>query len=91
MGYGIVIPHAKTDGVKETVVAVGIKKEGINLDSVDNQLSRIFILEISPRKDGPHLQFLSALGAVLRDESIRQALVNAVSAEEAAELLRNKR
>jgi Kef-type K+ transport system membrane component KefB/mannitol/fructose-specific phosphotransferase system IIA component (Ntr-type) len=91
MGYGIVLPHAKTSGVKETVVAVGIKKEGINSDTVDNQPSRIFILEISPKKDGPHLQFLAALGAVLRDESIRQALVNAVSVEEAAELLHNRR
>jgi len=91
MGYGIVIPHAKTDGVKDTVVAVGIKKEGVNIDPSDSQPSRIFILEVSPRKEGPHLQFLSALGAVLRDESIRQSLINAVSAEEAAELLHNKK
>jgi Kef-type K+ transport system membrane component KefB/mannitol/fructose-specific phosphotransferase system IIA component (Ntr-type) len=91
MGYGIAIPHAKTDGVKDTVVAVGIKKEGINLDPADGQPSRIFILEVSPKKEGPHLQFLSTLGAVLRDESIRQALINAVSAEEAAKLLHNKK
>jgi Kef-type K+ transport system membrane component KefB/mannitol/fructose-specific phosphotransferase system IIA component (Ntr-type) len=91
MGYGIVIPHAKTDGVKDMVVAVGLKKEGINFDPADNQPSRIFILEVSPKKEGPHLQFLSALGAVLRDESIRQALINAVSTEEAAELLHNKK
>ena len=91
MGYGIVLPHAKTDGVKETVVAVGIKKGGITLDSSDNQPSRIFILEISPRKDGPHLQFLSALGAVLRDETIRQSLIEAATVEEAAALLHHHR
>jgi Kef-type K+ transport system membrane component KefB/mannitol/fructose-specific phosphotransferase system IIA component (Ntr-type) len=91
MGYGIVIPHAKTDGVKDMVAAVGIKKEGINLEPTDNQPSRLFILEVSPRRDGPHLQFLSALGAVLRDETIRQGLINASSVEEAADLLHNKR
>jgi Kef-type K+ transport system membrane component KefB/mannitol/fructose-specific phosphotransferase system IIA component (Ntr-type) len=91
MGYGIVIPHAKTDGVKDTVVAVGIKKEGIILDPSDSQPSRLFILEVSPKRDGPHLQFLSAMGAILRDESIRQALINASSVEEAANLLHNKR
>jgi len=91
MGYGIALPHAKTDGVNGTVVAVGIKKQGINIDSPDNQPSRIFILEISPKKDGPHLQFLSALGAVLRDESTRQALLNAATAEEVADLLHNKK
>ena len=91
MGYGIVIPHAKTDGVKGTVVAVGIKKEGVILDPTDNQPARLFILEVSPKKDGPHLQFLSALGAILRDEAIRQALINASSVEEAANLLHNKK
>jgi Kef-type K+ transport system membrane component KefB/mannitol/fructose-specific phosphotransferase system IIA component (Ntr-type) len=91
MGYGIVIPHAKTDGVKDTVVAVGIKKGGVIFDPADTQPSRLFILEVSPKKEGPHLQFLSALGAVLRDKSIRHALINAVSVEEAAELLHNKK
>ncbi|GBU26801.1 PTS system, IIA component [Treponema sp. R8-4-B8] len=91
MGYGIVIPHAKTDGVKDTVVAVGIKKEGIILEPTDSQPSRLFILEVSPKKDGPHLQFLSALGAILRDESIRQALINATSVDEAANLLHHKK
>jgi Kef-type K+ transport system membrane component KefB/mannitol/fructose-specific phosphotransferase system IIA component (Ntr-type) len=91
MGYGIVIPHAKTDGVKGTVVAVGIKKDGIILDPADSQPSRLFILEVSPKKDGPHLQFLSALGAILRDEAIRQALINASTVEEAAGLLHNRR
>ena len=89
MGYGIVLPHAKSDGVEETVVAVGIKKEGIILDPSDNQPARIFVMEISPRKDGPHLQFLSALGAVLRDETIRQKLINSSSPAEVAEILHN--
>jgi len=91
MGYGIVLPHAKSDGVEETVVAVGIKKEGIILDPSDNQPARIFVMEISPRKDGPHLQFLAALGAVLRDETIRQRLINSSSPEEVAEILHNNR
>jgi Kef-type K+ transport system membrane component KefB/mannitol/fructose-specific phosphotransferase system IIA component (Ntr-type) len=90
MGYGIVIPHAKTDGVKDMVAAVGIKKKVITLDPMDNQPSHIFILEVSPKKEGPHLQFLSALGAVLRDESIRRGLINASSREEAADLLHKK-
>jgi len=87
MGYDVAIPHAKSDGVKDMVVAVGIKKEGVQLDSVDGQPTHLFILEISPRKDSPHLQFLAAIGAILRDESIRNALIKAASVEEVIRLL----
>jgi fructose-specific phosphotransferase system IIA component len=87
MGYDVAIPHAKSDGVKDTVVAVGIKKEGVQLDSMDGQPTHLFILEVSPRKEGPHLQFLAAIGAILRDEKIRNALIKADSADEAAKLL----
>jgi Kef-type K+ transport system membrane component KefB/mannitol/fructose-specific phosphotransferase system IIA component (Ntr-type) len=91
MEHGIALPHAKTEGTEEITVAVGIKKQGVNFESMDGDLSRIFILVISPKKyTGPHIQFLAAIGAVLQDEAVRAALVNAQSIEEAASLLRKE-
>jgi Kef-type K+ transport system membrane component KefB/mannitol/fructose-specific phosphotransferase system IIA component (Ntr-type) len=90
MQHGIALPHAKTDGVKDLAVAVGITKEGIDFESLDGEKSRIFILVVSPRKtSGPHIQFLAAVGAVLNNEEVRRELIAASSPDEAAALLRN--
>jgi Kef-type K+ transport system membrane component KefB/mannitol/fructose-specific phosphotransferase system IIA component (Ntr-type) len=88
MQHGIALPHAKSDGVSEICAVVGVKKEGIDFDSLDGEKSRLFIMVISPRKDtGPHVQFLAAIGTVLRDEIIREEVINAPDAEYAATLL----
>jgi mannitol/fructose-specific phosphotransferase system IIA component (Ntr-type) len=87
MERGIALPHGKSNGVKDTVVAVGIKREGVPFDSMDGQPSRIFILEVSPKNTGPHVQFLSAIGAKLKDEETCQALIDAVSVMQVVELL----
>jgi Kef-type K+ transport system membrane component KefB/mannitol/fructose-specific phosphotransferase system IIA component (Ntr-type) len=91
MEHGIALPHAKTDGIADIAVAVGIQKEGIDFDSMDGQVSRLFILVVSPKKtSGPHVQFLAAIGAVLQDEALREKVINASGAEEAAALLRKR-
>jgi Kef-type K+ transport system membrane component KefB/mannitol/fructose-specific phosphotransferase system IIA component (Ntr-type) len=91
MEYGIALPHAKTDGIHDIAVAVGIKKEGVDFEAMDGQPSRLFIMVVSPKKaSGPHVQFLAAIGAVLKDESLRRALINAESVEEAVGLLRKE-
>ena len=90
MQHGIAMPHAKTDGVDNLMVAVGIKKEGVDFESADGDKSRLFILTVSPNKDTvPYFQFLVTIGAVLRDCKVREEIINAATANEAAELLRH--
>jgi len=92
MDHGIALPHAKTDGIAETTVAIGIKKEGINFESMDGQLSRIFVLIVSPKKDcGLYVQFLAAIGAILRDKDLRDMLLCSKEPQEAVELLWKRR
>jgi Kef-type K+ transport system membrane component KefB/mannitol/fructose-specific phosphotransferase system IIA component (Ntr-type) len=89
MEHGIALPHGKTGGIADIAVAVGIKKQGVDFDSMDGRPSRLFILVVSPQKtSGPHVQFLAAIGAVLKDEAVREAVINAASVEEAVGLLR---
>ncbi|MDR0290613.1 MAG: cation:proton antiporter [Treponema sp.] len=88
MEFGIALPHGKTDGVDDTAIAVGIKKPGINFDSMDGELSRLFVLIISPKKSsGLHVQFLAAIGAILGDDALREAVINAATPQEAVDLL----
>jgi fructose-specific phosphotransferase system IIA component len=90
MQHGIALPHAKTDGVQDIAVAVGIKKEGIDFESLDGEKSRLFIMVVSPRKtSGPHIQFLAAIGGVLKDDVVREEVIAADDRELAATLLQH--
>jgi len=92
MQHGVALPHAKTDGAKSLAVAVGIKREGIDFESIDGEPSRIFMLIVSPKKSsGPHIQFLAAVGAVLKNPEIREKLADAQSPAEVVALLRTKK
>ncbi|MDR3147524.1 MAG: cation:proton antiporter [Treponema sp.] len=89
MQHGIALPHAKTEGVKDICVAVGIKKAGVEFESLDGEKSRLFIMVISPKKiSGPHIQFLAAIGAVLNDDAVREQVIGCGSRELVVKLLR---
>jgi fructose-specific phosphotransferase system IIA component len=88
MEHGIALPHGKSEAVTDICVAVGIKKEGVDFESLDNEKSRLFILVLSPKKtSGPHIQFLAAIGSVLKDEAFREEVIDAGSKEDIALLL----
>jgi len=88
MQNGIALPHGKTDGVDRLVFAIGLKPEGMDFDALDGQPSNIFIMVVSPaHATGPHIQFLSSVSAILKDEDARFALLACKSKEELKELL----
>ncbi|MDR2758867.1 MAG: cation:proton antiporter [Spirochaetaceae bacterium] len=90
MEHGIALPHGKSEAVADMCVAVGIKKEGVDFESLDGEKSRLFIMVVSPKKiSGPHIQFLAAIGAVLKDETLREQVINADFKEDAAFLLQH--
>jgi len=89
MDHGIALPHAKTDGIADTAVAIGVKKKGVNFESMDGQPSQLFVLIVSPKKDcGLYVQFLAAIGAILRDKTVRDTIINSTEPHEAVETLR---
>ena len=72
MQRGIALPHAKSDGVVSTCVAIGVKRDGVDFESMDGKPSKIFVLVVSPKKtSAPHLQLLSSIASILnKDESV---------------------
>jgi fructose-specific phosphotransferase system IIA component len=91
IGSGIAIPHGKCKAVKELVMAVGIAKEPINFQSVDNKPVSIVIMLISPAdQTGPHIQALAKISRLMLDEPFKQSLIQAESSEKLYELLSKK-
>jgi PTS system nitrogen regulatory IIA component len=83
MQHGVALPHAKTDVVQKMVVAVGLKKSGVDFQSIDGEPSRIFVMILSPAEiAGPHIQFLAGVSALLDSEESRKKLLASQTPEQ---------
>ncbi len=88
---GLAIPHAKTDGVDGLKIAFGIKKEGVDFESLDGKPANLIFLVVSPRNtSGPHIQTLAVISRNLKDSQAREALLNVSSAENAAQIIKEQ-
>ncbi|MBN2545025.1 MAG: cation:proton antiporter [Spirochaetes bacterium] len=73
--HGIAIPHGKTDTIDKLISAIGVKKEGIDFDSLDGLSTKIFIITLSPlTAPAPHVQFMSAVSQSLTEENINKIM-----------------
>ena len=73
--YGVAMPHARTDAVRQLVCAVGLKKEGLEFGAADGRPTRIVVLVLAPEHAAtPQLQVISELCRLL-DEQGRSDLL----------------
>lgn len=88
MEFGLALPHAKSDGAKELAIALGISREGIDFESLDDKPAHVIFLVVS-RKDitGPHIQCLAEIATLFKREDIRTTLAGVRTPDEALRLL----
>jgi fructose-specific phosphotransferase system IIA component len=90
IGFGIAIPHAKIDIVKEMAFAIGISKEGIEFDSMDGEPVYLVILVAAGEKQHKeYLRLLSNIMAILKKDTVKEKIINASDAEEILEIIRS--
>ena len=88
IGNHIAFPHARTNAVKDIIICVGISKEGIDFDSLDQEPVNIVALLLSNQKEaGLHLKMLAFLARMLRDKYLVQRLKAVKTEEEVIGLL----
>ena len=88
IGNHIALPHARLNSVKDAIVCIGISKEGVEFDSLDQEPVNIIALLISNQKEaGLHLKMLAFLARMLRDKYLVQRLKSSKSEKEVIELL----
>ncbi len=84
IGHGIAIPHGKSEFVSELGGVLGIKREGVDFDSLDGKPTFIFFLLVSPMDvSGPHVKALARISRLLKGEDFRQYLIAAEDRESA--------
>ena len=89
MQRGIAFPHAKSDGVVSTCIAIGIAPHGVPFNSFDGENSRFFVMIVSPRKtSSPHMLLLSSMSFILRDASVVEKLIASENPEKMLEIMK---
>ncbi len=88
IGKGVAIPHGKCKAVDKLVGVLGIKKEGVDFQSLDEQPVYLFFLLVSPLNvSGPHIRALAHISRLLRHDNLRKRLIATENPREALELI----
>ncbi|MBG6189124.1 PTS system fructose-specific IIA component [Arthrobacter sp. CAN_A212] len=86
---GVGLPHARSDYVTQTSIAVGITKYGHSLDfgAVDGPATLILLIATPSQSFSEHLEVLATLARSLFKENFRESLRRAHDTEVIAELI----
>jgi len=83
IGNGVAIPHGKSAGVSELALVAGVQPAGIDFEALDGQPVSLFFLLVGPESAaGQHVKALSRISRLLRRDSFRVRLIEAVTPEE---------
>jgi fructose-specific phosphotransferase system IIA component len=89
IGNGVAVPHARLETLTESVLYVGISKQGIDFSSLDGKHARIIILLLSPVSDiGASLKILANIARMINDRYFTNQLMQASSNEELYNILK---
>jgi mannitol/fructose-specific phosphotransferase system IIA component (Ntr-type) len=80
---GIAIPHGRHSVGDQVVCCFGRNADGLDFDSIDGSPTKLFFVLISPESQPTlHLRWLAHIAVLLRDETLRNALLSGASADE---------
>lgn len=79
IGNGLAIPHGKTDGTANLVMAIGRPAAPIDFQAIDGRpVTIIWLLSSPPDKTGLHIQALARISRLMTIDKFRQTM-NAVN------------
>jgi fructose-specific phosphotransferase system IIA component len=83
IGNGLAIPHGKSAGTAQLVMAIGRLAAPIDFQSIDGKpVSLIWLLASPPDKTGPHIHALARISRLMTIDKFRQSLAQAKTAQE---------
>ena len=83
IGYGLAIPHGKSDACETLVMAAGKPIEPVDFQSLDGRPVTFVVLLISPPdQTGPHIQALAKISRLMNMPEFRSAVDRAATSEE---------
>lgn len=85
---GVAIPHVRIDEITKPTVGIGVAREGIDFESLDNEPVNIVVLFAMPSgSDKEYLGYLAQVMMSLRSDGFTEELSQCGSPEEVLEVL----
>ena len=83
IGNGLAIPHGKSTGTPNLVMAIGRPAHPIDFQSIDGRpVSIIWLLSSPPDKTGPHIHALARISKLMTMDKFRAAMLQATTPQE---------
>ena len=86
---GVAFPHARTELVQQILLGIGRSRRGISFHGKENRVHLIFLIAVPQQMVNDYLICVGGLARRLNNESTRLALLEAASAAELLERLRD--
>ena len=91
IGYSIAVPHIRDSSVKDFVIALGRKVDGLDYESIDNKpVKLIFMIGASETQDKDYIRLLSRLVLRLKNKSFMDNLLKATTPKEIYTLIKDQ-
>ena len=92
IGYGIAVPHARHKSVKDFVIAIGRKIEGLEYESIDDKpVKLIFLIGASDKQDKDYIRLLSRLVLRLKNKEFVDKILTAENPSEIYNIIKTQR
>lgn len=91
IGFGLALPHARTDAVNNIVVRAARIDEGVDFKSLDGEPVKLIFLMGTPKSEVQnYLKILSNLTRLLKKELFRTALLESKTPEEFIDIFKRE-
>lgn len=91
IGSGIAIPHCKSSEVDRVHVVIGISRDGVDFESLDEQPANFFFLLVAPENAGSeHLKVSAKIVRLVREDQVRSDLLKMTSPKDVYEYIQSK-
>jgi len=88
IGRGVAVPHARIDGLAQTVVALGLSRSGVEFNALDKAaVSIVFLVVGSTAGSDQYIDTMRSVSLLIQKDDFRRFLARARTAGEVVELV----
>jgi fructose-specific phosphotransferase system IIA component len=87
IGQNVAIPHIKSRWVRDFFITIGVFRDGVEWQSLDEKPVHLAFLIAGPEEHENYLRILAKLTLIIRNKEKRKAIISAKSTDDVFHLL----